>query len=116
MTKISNYLKKIRIQEQLSEDLQKLENDAEVQNFLQFERELRALLAEYGFSAKYASEVLSARKQLPPRTPRVRRSMRLYTNPHTGETIRTSGGGPKRLQAWRAKYGRAVVQTWAEVE
>ena len=41
-----------------------------------------------------------------------RRTARVYTNPHTGKTIRTRGVNHRILNQWRAEYGQDVVDQW----
>lgn len=53
-----------------------------------------------------------APKKAEPHGRRSGRPARLYVNPHTGQKVRTRGANHRILNAWRAEYGRDVVETW----
>lgn len=40
------------------------------------------------------------------------RSIRRYTNPHTGDVVETKGGNHKVLREWREKWGREAIDSW----
>lgn len=41
-----------------------------------------------------------------------RRKLRVYTNPHTGEEVKTRGANHRTLNEWRTQYGRDAVDQW----
>ena len=43
-----------------------------------------------------------------------KRALKRYTNPHTGEVVKTRGDNTKTLKAWRENYGKGTVASWAE--
>lgn len=47
---------------------------------------------------------------------RAKRPMKIFTNPHSGEVVRTRGANHRVLNQWRAKYGQDAVDTWWEFE
>lgn len=67
--------------------------------------ELAALVA--GTPARAAREGVRQRKA---------RSVKVYHNPHNGETVETKGGNHKVLKAWKAQYGAETVESWLEQE
>lgn len=111
------------------ETLQELEQRAaelEQSNAFKAEREfdemLRALMAEYNKSLRDIVALVdpsrlraftgekggeSSKKQ------RKQRSMKRYTNPHTGEVVETKGGNHKELRQWRDRWGKEAVDSWA---
>ena len=96
---------------------------AKIQPTLDAVAEIDAIIEKFGVSrndvgaemfpkqfAAYAgekSEKVSTRK---PRT------VKVYTNPNTGETIKTKGGNHKGLKAWKEQYGADVVESWVAAE
>lgn len=68
-----------------------------------------------------ASVESSPKKQAQPSTkasagksaaPVSRRQTKVYTNPHTGEVVRTRGSNHRILNEWRREYGPEVVDEW----
>ncbi len=41
-----------------------------------------------------------------------RRKLRVYTNPHTGQVVKTRGANHRTLNEWRTQYGRDEVDQW----
>lgn len=41
-----------------------------------------------------------------------RKKLRVYTNPHTGQEVKTRGANHRVLNEWRAQYGKEVVDQW----
>jgi Skp family chaperone for outer membrane proteins len=98
--------------------LEALKNDGKLQQEIEFENKLRALLAEYGYSLRnvialldpYAGKTAAA----PVKGSRRERAIKRYRNPNTGEVLETKGGNHKVLKAWKQQYGAELVESWLE--
>lgn len=87
---------------------------------------LMDLIHEYGYSLSFAAGLIDPLVRLyihVPRVPTKNRtkknrpvSVKLYTNPHTGEVVRSKGGNTKRLMEWRSTYGTLAVSGWWRLE
>jgi len=115
MSKIAEYK---RLEAQLAEQLaalDKLRSDDKLQREIEFETRLNGLLNEYGYSLQTVLDILdpapATRTNQP--VPRRERSLKSYTNPHTGEVVETRGGNHKVINAWKAQYGADEVKSWA---
>lgn len=98
-------------------ELENLKNDSGLKKEIEFEKKLRALLAEYGVSLRDVIAILDpdARIDLSSRSakaPRKPRQTKVFKNPHTGEVIETKGGNHKALKEWKAQYGAETVDSW----
>lgn len=101
--------------------LDELKNDSELKREIEFEKKLRDLMTEYGFSLKSIIALLdpqarpsvansvSARGQQ-----RQQRLPKVYKNPETGEVLVTKGGNHKVLKAWKELYGAEKVGGWLQ--
>lgn len=105
--------------------LEELKNDPELKRELEFSKELDELLAKYTFSRSKLFSFLSAQhkaenptekkttgsrsRQLAPTT-----KMKLWTNPHTNETVESARRDHFTLREWTAQYGLETVLTWAK--
>lgn len=111
-----------QLEKHLAEQLQALEalkSDAGLQKEIDFEKKLRALLAEYGYSLPNVINLLDphagrgrtqvAESKTGTRKPR---QVKIYKNPHTGELVETKGGNHKLLKEWKAEYGSDTVESW----
>jgi len=125
MAKITEYYKKKQLMEQLVDELSKLEDDESLKKDLVFERKINELLADEDKSAKDAMDVLLVidptlvpvrhqAESLESAPNKTRRVMKTYTNPHTGEVVKTRGGNQKTLREWRSEYGAEAVHSWSE--
>ena len=110
-----------QLEKQLAEQLQALEalkGDAGLKKEIEFETKLRDLLAKYGYSLKNVINLLDpqagrrASLAAPKTGTRKARQVKVYKNPHTGETIETKGGNHKGLKEWKAEHGSATVESW----
>lgn len=115
MSKIAEYK---RLEAQLAEQLaalDKLKGDNKLQQEMEFESKLKALLSTYGFSLQTVVDILDPQPVTKAELPitRRQRSLKRYTNPHTGEVVETRGANHAVLKAWKAQYGADVVKTWA---
>ncbi len=115
MSKIAEYK---RLESKLAEQLaalDKLKADDKLQQEIEFETKLKALLKEYGFSLKTVLDILDPQpvvNKTVPQGVRRPRTLKVYTNPHTGEVVETKGGNHKVINAWKAKYGAEMVKSW----
>ncbi len=102
---------------ELQERLQKLSSDDRLKAEIEFERKLRALMAEYGKSLPNVIAILdpqSVKKGAAEPAKRRERQEKIYTNPHNGEVVKTKGGNNKVLKAWKAEHGADVVEGWLQ--
>ncbi|MBU2952296.1 histone-like nucleoid-structuring protein, MvaT/MvaU family [Marinobacter sp. F3R08] len=118
MSKINEYYQKKNLINQLTEELNALENDVELKSELELENSIRDLMSEYDKSPKDMFKVLcsidpSINNADKSSGTNPKRPMKTYKNPHTGEIVKTRGGNHKTLNEWRAKYGKSAVQSWA---
>lgn len=101
-------------------ELETLKNDSGLKQEIEFEKKLRGLLGEYGYSLRNIVNILDprtagSRKATPvvaEKTTRRARSVKVYKNPHSGEMVETKGGNHRTLKSWKADYGRAEVESW----
>ncbi|MBB3105270.1 histone-like nucleoid-structuring protein, MvaT/MvaU family [Azomonas macrocytogenes] len=107
------------LEEKLREQLQALEDmkqDKALQEEMQFETELRALMEKHNQSPQAVIALLdSNHRSVPePKQPvsRKPRSTKRYKNPHTGEIVETKGGNHKVLKQWKNEYGAETVESW----
>lgn len=110
-----------QLEKNLDEQLQTLEvlkGDAGLKKEIEFERELRDLLAEYGYSLPNVIKLLDPqagrRERALEQKNGTRRphQMKVYKNPHNGEFVHTKSGNHKTLKNWKAEYGSATVESW----
>jgi len=40
------------------------------------------------------------------------RKLKVFKNPHTGDTVDTGGGNHKILKAWKSEYNLANIDEW----
>ncbi|HHN1485766.1 TPA: histone-like nucleoid-structuring protein, MvaT/MvaU family [Pseudomonas aeruginosa] len=107
------------LQEQLSA-LEALKNDSGLQREIEFEEKLKSLMAEYGANLGKVIAILDPASSLRKtnarpegdRQQRKPREVKVYRNPHTGETIETKGGNHRQLKEWKTQYGGDVVESW----
>lgn len=110
-----------QLEKHLTEQLQALEalkGDAGLKKEIEFETKLRDLLAKYGYSLKDVINLLDPQSKgratapAPKTGTRKARQVKVYKNPHTGETIETKGGNHKGLKEWKSKHGADTVESW----
>ncbi|WP_312143556.1 MULTISPECIES: histone-like nucleoid-structuring protein, MvaT/MvaU family [Stutzerimonas stutzeri subgroup] len=114
MSKIAEYK---RLEAQLAEQLaalDKLKTDGQLKREMEFEDKLRALIDEYGFDTRTVLDILdpASAGEVAPVSRRRARETKIYTNPHTGEVVKTKGGNHKVLSAWKKQYGADAVKSW----
>ncbi|ENL6833778.1 DNA binding protein [Pseudomonas aeruginosa] len=117
MTRLAEYR---RLEAELAAQLQQLDamkNDDHLKREMQFEQELRALMAEYNMNLRQIIQILdptpasivqeTGRKHRP-------RKIKIYKNPNTGEVVETKGGNHRVLRAWKEQYGAKEVDSWLQ--
>ncbi|OOE11737.1 transcriptional regulator [Stutzerimonas degradans] len=113
MSKIAEYK---RLESQLAEQLaalDKLKADSQLKQEIEFENRLKALLKEYGFSLQTVLDILDPQPAGAIQTrSRRARTVKVYTNPHTGVVVETKGGNHRVLNAWKGEYGAQTVNAW----
>lgn len=121
MAKINDYYQKKQLMEKLAEELQQLEQDQSLKKELEFEKKVKALMEEFDKTPRDVLQILSAidpalagARAAEAAPTRARRPLKTYTNPHTGEVVKTRGGNHKTLNEWRSEYGRDAVQSWQQ--
>ncbi|MBK1872175.1 MULTISPECIES: histone-like nucleoid-structuring protein, MvaT/MvaU family [unclassified Marinobacter] len=121
MAKINDYYQKKQLMEQLANEINQLEQDQSLKRELAFESSIRELMEEYDKSPKHVLRILAAidpsiatEKAQGSTGTRAKRPMKTYTNPHTGEVVKTRGGNHKTLNEWRKKHGKEAVQSWQQ--
>lgn len=100
-------------------ELEALKNDDSLKKEIEFEQKLRDLLGEYGYSLRNVIAILdpqAANRRSAPavesKAARKPRQVKVYKNPHSGETIETKGGNHSGLKAWKQEYGADEVESW----
>lgn len=126
MSLISEYRATEEALKELSHRLESLRNDEALQKELDFEKKLRALMAEYGRSLRDIIALLdpqvstrataTAKQSGSASKQRRERKVKTYKNPHNGEIIETKGGNHKTLKEWKAQHGADEVESWSSIQ
>lgn len=108
-----------RIRE-LSQRLESLSNDEKLKKEIEFEKQLRDLMAQYGKSPREVAAILEPENKASAKATRTAggkraRKIKQYKNPNTGEVIETKGGNHKTLKAWKEQYGADKVESWMSI-
>nr|WP_206202862.1 histone-like nucleoid-structuring protein, MvaT/MvaU family [Thioalkalivibrio sp. XN8] len=132
--KMSQKLKELRAKEarlaKLTAELKALENDKELKTDLKLREEIEALLKKHNRPATVLAELFDLKggrgpgkgagggraKAAGPVRKRRRRRLKIYTNPVTGEVVKTRGANHKILKAWKAEHGSETVEGWAQTQ
>jgi len=120
MSLINEYRSTQEAIEELQARLKNLAEDSNLQKELDFEKQLRKLMGDYGKSLRDiiaildpSSRALKARAAGRPAFGSKRqRKLKQYKNPNTGEVIETRGGNHRVLKEWKNKWGGDVVESW----
>lgn len=99
--------------------LESLKSDPGLSKEIEFESKLKALLGAYGKGLEDIVSIIepgSARTTKSSTQPRRARRVKTYRNPLTGEVVQSKGGNNKTLGAWKAQFGHAAVEEWAQTE
>lgn len=102
--------------------LESLKRDAGLKKEIEFESELQNLLNEYGKDLRDVVAILDPGAAAPSikraygqaKPPRRARALKVYKNPHTGETVETKGGNHKVLKVWKEQHGSDTVESWRQ--
>ena len=117
MSKLAEFREAERkLQEQLAL-LEKLKSDCGLKKELEFKDQLQALMDQYGMNLRNVIEILDPQTSTEPaaaQPARRTRQLKIYKNPHNGETIETKGGNHKTLKAWKQQYGGDTVESWLQ--
>ncbi|MBG6290247.1 MULTISPECIES: histone-like nucleoid-structuring protein, MvaT/MvaU family [Pseudomonas] len=117
MSKLAEFREAERkLQEQLAL-LEKLKSDGGLKKELEFKDQLQALMDQYGMNLRNVIEILDPQTSTEPaaaQPARRTRQLKIYKNPHNGETIETKGGNHKTLKAWKQQYGGDTVESWLQ--
>lgn len=122
MSKLAEYR---QLERHLAEQLQALEamkGDKALEQEIEFETKLRKLLGEYNKSLKEIVSILDPQTSsragkntsAPVKATRKARSVKVYKNPDSGETVETKGGNHKTLKQWKTQYGAETVESWVQ--
>ena len=134
--KTSQKLKELRAKEarlaKLTEELKALESDRELKTDLKLRDDVEALLKKYNRPPAVLAELFDLKggrgpgkgagrgrgksAGAGPVRKRRRRKLKIYTNPVTGEIVKTRGANHNILKAWKAEHGAATVEGWAKTE
>lgn len=121
MSLINDYRSTKQQLAELQARLAQLEGDERLAKEIEFENMLRSVMTEYGKTESDVIKMLDPSYGAEPKSkketdsaPRRQRTMRIYKNPHTGETVETKGGNHKVLKAWKEEYGAEVVAAWLQ--
>jgi len=112
-----------RLERHLAEQLAALEamkGDKGLEQEIEFESKLRALLGEYNKSLRDIIAILDLQNDskstrtapAPVKASRKARALKVYKNPHNGEVVETKGGNHKTLKEWKAEHGSDTVESW----
>ncbi|WP_447751258.1 histone-like nucleoid-structuring protein, MvaT/MvaU family [Pseudomonas nicosulfuronedens] len=117
MSKLAEFREAERkLQEQLAL-LEKLKSDGGLKKELEFKDQLQALMDQYDMNLRNVIDILDPQTSTEPaaaQQQRRTRQLKVYKNPHNGETIETKGGNHKTLKAWKQQYGGDTVESWLE--
>lgn len=115
-TIITKYYSKIEALEALKTEIEQMENSEELKEELKFKSEIEKLMDKHSIDTRGVLKVLEG---IDPHLhskgstgPRKARPLMQYTNPESGEVVKTRGANHKTLKEWREKYGADVVDSW----
>lgn len=116
MNKLVKYIEVKSQVEQLSREIQELENDEALKKLLQFRTELDALMKRFDMSKEDVLKLWGKEgaKSKGNDKRRGQRPLKVYKNPHTNEIVKTKGGNQRDLNAWREQYGKEEVDSWLQ--
>lgn len=117
---ITQYEKLKREQQQIADQLHKLEQDEAFKKAMAFKKEIKDVLAKHD---KSEDELLQLFGHAAPKntrkTPRQKagksQPLKRYTNPHTGDVVDARSLRKPELQAWKEQYDEDTVKSWAVV-
>tara|TARA_R110002124_G_scaffold128157_20_gene288747 strand:- start:6329 stop:6673 length:345 start_codon:yes stop_codon:yes gene_type:complete len=112
MSKLAEYRALAIELEKLQSRQEALQKDESLKNELEFENKVKALIEEYDLTPAKAIALIDPSSAIASTPPRKQRAVKVYVNPHNGETIETKGGNHKGLKQWKEQYGAETVESW----
>lgn len=103
--------------------LEEMRNDPELKRELEFDGELVELLGKYSLSkdklyaflsVQYNARKAADKKAAGPKGKAHIGTMKLWTNPHTGESLESGRRDHKTIKGWIEQYGLKEVLTWGK--
>lgn len=119
-----------KMMRELEASMQQLQGDPALKRELEFEQELQALLAKFDKTIHEAAQVVdpsfrvveAGQKRTYSKAPKGESAHAsktgkpnlyyLFTNPHTGDVVRTANILKKEVQEWINQYGKDEVLKW----
>lgn len=101
---------------QLEGELVALKEDNDLKKDLEFKDKLEALIQEYGVSKEFVLKVVNPEAHIEGKKTRKQRKLKIYTNPHTGEVVKTRGGNQRMVKLWKKEHGSDTVEGWVVEE
>ncbi|MBM5459012.1 DNA binding protein [Pseudomonas sp. P66] len=107
---------------ELQARLDSLKDNPKLKAEIEFESKLKELMATYDKSLRdvvaildpASSAIKAAKSAGAPKGSRKERQVKIYKNPHNGETVETKGGNHRTLKAWKTEHGAAAVEGWLQ--
>ena len=104
---------------QIEKELKNIERSAEFKKESAIGKSLNSLMKRHGCSKNDLISILQSApgrqaKRAVVRTNETRklRKLKIFKNPHTGETVETRGGNHKVLKAWKSEYNLINIEEW----
>lgn len=113
MSKLARYKQMTSQLQSIQTAVDELHADPEIQRAKEFHSMLIELMTEYSMELQDIVTLVDPDSKLvsnakPAAGTRTQRPVKVYTNPHTQEVVRTRGGNNKTLASWRAEWGNDV--------
>ena len=104
---------------QIEKELKSIERSAAFKKENAISKALNSLMKKHGCSKNDIisilqgdSTVTAKRAVASSSKTRKPRKLKVFNNPHTGETVETRGGNHKVLKAWKSEYNLANIDEW----
>ena len=104
---------------QIGKELKSIERSAAFKKENAISRALNNLMKKHGCSKNDLISILQGDATVPAKRglasstkTRKPRKLKVFSNPHTGETVETRGGNHKVLKAWKSEYNLANIDEW----
>lgn len=104
--------------------LEEMRNDPELKREMEFDSELISLLNKFSMTkdklyafmhAQYSAKAAAEKKSSGGKTKKSHHgTMKLWTNPHTGEKLESGRRDHLTIKGWIEQYGLKEVLTWAK--
>ncbi|WP_297845116.1 histone-like nucleoid-structuring protein, MvaT/MvaU family [Pseudomonas sp.] len=120
MSKLAEFRQLERLLAEQLQALEAMKSDKGLEAEIEFEGKLRTLLGEYSKSLRDVVAILDPHPTVKgvktgatsEKVTRRARTLKVYNNPLTGESIETKGGNHKLLKAWKSEHGSDKVESW----